>query len=133
MNAVFADTSFFVAVLSVRDVHHAAADRFSREFRGPIVTSRWILVEVANYFAASRYRPVAAQFVESVLADPLVECHPSDDASFASGWRLYCDRLDKEWSLTDYISFVIMQQRSIGQALTTDHHFEQAGFGILLK
>ncbi len=42
-------------------------------------------------------------------------------------------RLDKDWSLTDCISFAVMQERSLTEALTSDHHFEQAGFTALLK
>ena len=52
---------------------------------------------------------------------------------FASGSDLYAQRLDKDWSLTDCISFVVMRERGIAEALTADHHFEQAGFTILLR
>ena len=58
---------------------------------------------------------------------------PGDDASFHTGLTLYFSRPDKDWSLTDCISFVIMQREGITEALTGDHHFEQAGFNILLK
>jgi predicted nucleic acid-binding protein len=46
---------------------------------------------------------------------------------------LYASRFDKAWSLTDCISFVVMEQQGIREALTGDHHFEQAGFVALLK
>jgi hypothetical protein len=49
------------------------------------------------------------------------------------GWALYADRPDKYWSLTDCISFVVMKDHQITEALTGDHHFEQAGFVALLK
>jgi uncharacterized protein len=51
----------------------------------------------------------------------------------AAGFSLYSQRPDKDWSLTDCISFVVMQREGITEALTGDHHFEQAGFSILLK
>ena len=133
MKATFADTSFFVAALNHRDVHHAAAARFLRGYSEAIVTSHWVLLEVANYFARSTNRAVAAQFIESVLADPKVECVSASVDSFMTGLKLFRDRPDKHWSLTDCVSFEIMKQRAIHQALTTDHHFEQAGFDILLK
>jgi predicted nucleic acid-binding protein len=46
---------------------------------------------------------------------------------------LYRSRLDKEWGLTDCISFIVMEQRGITKALTTDLHFQQAGFAVLMK
>jgi predicted nucleic acid-binding protein len=52
---------------------------------------------------------------------------------FRRGFDLYADRPDKEWSLTDCISFVVMTDRRITDALTGDHHFEQAGFVAILK
>jgi predicted nucleic acid-binding protein len=57
---------------------------------------------------------------------------PVSDTLFQLGWQLYCQRLDKDWGLTDCISFVIMQQENITEAFTTDKHFEQAGFIRLL-
>jgi predicted nucleic acid-binding protein len=55
------------------------------------------------------------------------------DRLFDSGLTRYEQRADKGWSLTDCISFVLMEQRGIAEALTGDHHFEQAGFVALLK
>jgi predicted nucleic acid-binding protein len=52
---------------------------------------------------------------------------------FDQGFELYARRLDKDWSLTDCISFVVMREHGLTHALTGDHHFEQAGFRILLK
>jgi uncharacterized protein len=129
----FADTSFFVAGLNKRDAYHEVAKRFSGEFTGSIVTSQWVLVEVANYFAASNNRIKACEFVDSILMDRNVECVLAEGSAFSNGWKLYRDRLDKAWSLTDCLSFQIMEQRHIRAALTADHHFEQAGFEILLK
>ncbi len=51
-----------------------------------------------------------------------------DEDLCARGWQLYRDRLDKDWSLTDCVSFVVMRHRAITEALTADRHFEQAGF-----
>jgi predicted nucleic acid-binding protein len=52
---------------------------------------------------------------------------------FRTGVAFYSRRPDKDWSLTDCISFVVMRDRGITEALTGDHHFEQAGFKALLK
>ena len=129
----FADTSFFVALLNDRDTHHATAVRLGTEFAGTIVTSQWVLLEFANYFAASKFRSLVSPFVESLLVDPALVCVAADPTTFAEGLALYRDRPDKLWSLTDCCSIVIMERQSIRSALTADHHFEQAGFEILLK
>jgi hypothetical protein len=57
---------------------------------------------------------------------------PVDEQDQAA-WRLLTTHIDKMWSLADCASFVVMKERSITTALTTDHHFEQAGFVRLLK
>jgi uncharacterized protein len=65
--------------------------------------------------------------------DPNAILIAPDDSLFEDGIELYEQRSDKDWSLTDCISFVIMEERAISDALTADHHFEQAGFHALLK
>ena len=58
---------------------------------------------------------------------------PASQGLWERGVALHAARQDKEWSLTDCLSFVVTQERGIREALTGDHHFEQAGFGVLLK
>ena len=69
----------------------------------------------------------------TVDSGQLIVIHPVSDSLFQQGWQLYTQRLDKDWGLTDCISFVVMQQENITEAFTTDKHFEQAGFVRLLK
>jgi hypothetical protein len=66
-------------------------------------------------------------------ADPRVVVVPSSRDLFDRAMGLYRSRPDKDWSLTDCVSFVVMRERGITEALTGDHHFEQAGFRALLK
>jgi predicted nucleic acid-binding protein len=68
-----------------------------------------------------------------VRSHPTYEVIPASADLFEAGLRLHADRSDKAWSLTDCFSFVVMEQRGIRQALTFDHHFEQAGFEALLR
>jgi predicted nucleic acid-binding protein len=58
---------------------------------------------------------------------------PLSEEIAAEGWRLFCERPDKEWSWTDCISFAVMKEREITNALTSDQHFEQAGFTALIR
>ena len=65
-------------------------------------------------------------------ANPNITITAASAELFERGCRLYADRPDKDWSLTDCISFVVMEEKAITEALTADHHFEQAGFNALL-
>ncbi len=78
-------------------------------------------------------RPAVVTIIEGVKASPFVEVIHVDPTLDAEAWKLLRSRQDKEWSLVDCASFVLMNRRGIGEAMTTDHHFEQAGFVRLLK
>jgi uncharacterized protein len=78
-------------------------------------------------------RPNIVAFIESLKTSPYVEIVHIDASLDAEAWQLLSQRQDKDWSLVDCSSFVVMRQRNILEALTTDHHFEQAGFIRLLK
>ena len=71
--------------------------------------------------------------LDELRADPDALIVPGDDSLWERGRILFAQRPDKQWSLTDCISFVVMQDRGITEALTADHHYEQAGFVGLLK
>src|SRR2546423_5088331 len=105
MNALFADTSYFIALVNNRDIHHSVADDFARNFTGVVVTTYWVLLELANYFANSDKRRIAAELIESVLSDHRADCIEASGRSLVHGLALYKSRVDKSWSLTDCISF----------------------------
>jgi predicted nucleic acid-binding protein len=133
MNSVFADTAFFVAFLSRRDRFHELAHELMNTLQARIVTTDWVLVEVANFMATTRLRVRVASLVRDLQADPRSDIVPASAAAIEAGLAFYELHDDKEWSLTDCISFQVMRREAIAQALTADHHFEQAGFEILLK
>jgi len=58
---------------------------------------------------------------------------PASSELFEAGLELYRSRADKQWSMTDCISFVVMRREGITDALTADRRFEQAGFHVLLR
>jgi uncharacterized protein len=97
------------------------------------VTTDWVLSEVADGMAAASRRAHCIDFLDAILEDPEVRIVGSDRSLWLHGRELYSRRADKEWSLTDCISFVVMKRHKIKDALTGDHHFEQAGFNALLK
>lgn len=130
---IFADTAFFIALLSPADEWHEAAVRESRALRQRLVTSVWILVELGDGVADTANRTWFPDFVADLTGNPQFDIVPADDHWFRRGLDLYRQRPDKEWSLTDCISFEIMRTRGLTDALTTDHHFVQAGFRALLR
>ena len=132
MKRHFADAFFFFAWWNRRDRAHGRAEEFLREFDGHLLTTRWVLMEVADGLASTpARREVRALFAE-LESDPMVSLIEPDDLLNRRGLALYDERPDKEWSLTDCISFVVMADEGIAEALTGDHHFEQAGFVALL-
>lgn len=133
MKAVFADTAFFLALINSRDQHHARASELNATLESPLLTTAWVLLEFANALSASRSRARFERVLIRLRAEPNVEIVAPDADLFERGCQLYISRTDKEWSLTDCISFVVMTGRGLSDALTADHHFEQAGFHALLK
>jgi uncharacterized protein len=129
---VFADTSFLIAVMSERDEWHALARRLSATISGRMVTTEWVLVELGNYLAKSPLRNTFTRFIDDLDRDPAVVVLTAEAASFDAGLELFASRPDKNWSLVDCISFTVMSERGITNALTADHHFEQAGLRVLL-
>jgi uncharacterized protein len=130
---VFADAFFYIALINRRDDAHPRATQWAAEFDGRVVTTQWILAEVADAFSGSVIRHKIKPTLDSIASDPDATVLPASPESFARGLELYHTRPDKEWSLTDCISFVVMADEGITEALTNDRHFEQAGFSALLK
>jgi predicted nucleic acid-binding protein len=133
MTAVFADTVFFLALLNEKDEFRERAVALSRSLRRPIVTTAWVLTELADGLADTPGRVLFRPFLLRLMSDPRAQVVPASQDLLDSGIELYHDRPDQEWSLTDCVSFLVMQHKGISEALTADHHFEQAGFQILLK
>lgn len=133
MTAVFADTFYFLALLNSKDASHQKAVDFSNTADAPLVTTAWVLTELADGLSRSSERYVFRRVMDDLEADPNTVVIPPSQELFEKGAELYDARPDKRWSLTDCISFVVMEEESISEALTGDHHFEQAGFVVLLK
>ena len=134
MTPVFADAFFFVAVLNKSDRAHEASKAFLRPpLVRPILTTAWILTEVADGLCRPDWRPQVLRLFTLLRTNPGVEVIPPDADLFDRGLDLYARRPDKAWSLTDCISFAAMAERGLAEALTGDHHFEQAGFRALLR
>lgn len=133
MTPCFADTFCFLAMLNRNDEAHAKAVALFDSLRRPIVTTGWVLTELGDALANTSGRRLFGPFVEKLRSDPRALVIPMTDELLDRGIKLYYSRPDHGWSLTDCISFLVMQERGMKEALTGDHHFEQAGFVALLK
>ena len=132
MRAIFGDTFYFLALVSKRDEAHVRAAAFERG-TDCLVTTAWVLTEVADALAATVGRSRFVSLLSELRDDPDSMIVPPTEELFDRGVALYAERPDKDWSLTDCISFAVMRDMSITEALTGDRHFEQAGFTALLE
>ena len=135
MERVFADTGYWIALINSRDELHKRASSVSREFRPEqIVTSEMVLTEFLNCFSdyGPHLRQAVATAVESLHSTGIIVV-PQTTHLFANALQRYRAMADKNWSLTDCASFLIMEEKGLTAALTHDRHFAQAGFKALLR
>lgn len=133
---VFLDTAYAIALSSPNDQFHARAIALAEQLEAlgiRLVTTRAVLLEIGNALSKQRYRQAAVQLLDSLEADPKVDIVPVSEQLYVRALQLYRARPDKEWGLTDCVSFLVMQDRGLTEALTTDEHFQQAGFRALLR
>jgi predicted nucleic acid-binding protein len=125
---VFADSYALIAWLNRRDEAHVPVTSYLEKFTGRLVTTEWILMELADALSAPASRGTVAEFLRAVRLDPMFEVVEYQSEIYDAGFELFCNRSDKSWSLTDCISFSVMTEHKLVDALTADRHFEQAGF-----
>jgi predicted nucleic acid-binding protein len=134
MSRLFLDTGVAIAAGYARDQHHQQiADFWPTLLQSGIqlTTTSFVLDEIATYLNGKRQHAAAVALCELLLASPLVEVVHVDETLFGAGWQYFVRHHDKRYSLTERISFVVMEQRGLRQALTFDQHFMQAGFECL--
>ena len=135
MTKVFLDTSYAVALSSHTDENHKRAVELAEEFETSnthFVTTRAILLEIGNTLSKVRHRAAAVRLLSALENDPNVEVVPASDDLYRRAFEIYRDRSDKEWGLIDCMSFIVMNDKGLTDALTADSHFRQAGFHVLL-
>ncbi|HEU4558200.1 MAG TPA: PIN domain-containing protein [Longimicrobium sp.] len=129
------DTSYVVALVHKRDQYHETARRLARRLRAhaKLVITQAVCLEIGNFLSDPPNRPRAAQMLTEIQSDPGVEIVPMSEKLYSEALTLFTKRPDKEWSMIDCVSFVVMTERGITEALTADGHFEQAGFKPLMR
>jgi predicted nucleic acid-binding protein len=136
MTRIFADTSYWIAILNPRDPLHKKAVALSQVHSGDqIVTTEMILTEFLNSFSNQGpfLRRAAGTFVEGLRQNPKVVIFSQTSEQFEKALGRYLAMADKSWSLTDCASFLLMEAENIRAALTHDRHFVQAGFEAHLR
>jgi predicted nucleic acid-binding protein len=136
MRSIFADAGYFIALLNPKDDLHGKAKSVSGELEhARLITSEMVLAEVLAFYAdkGPLLREAAANAATQLCNNLNVTVVPQTSLQFRAALDLYRARSDKEWSLVDCASVLIMQSENMVEALTHDHHFEQAGFKALLR
>ena len=130
---IFLDTGHLLAVFSSDDKLRDRALAWSASLREKLVSTEHVLWECVNSLSKSRHRATAAAIAAFLLDSRRCELIRASPALLEAGLRLHRSRPDKDWSLTDCISFQVMSERRITRELAHDEHFEQAGFEALLR
>lgn len=123
--------------IPTEDYHSQSVGYFQqvRKQRETLVTTNYVVAELVALLDSPLriFRPRLFEIVDSIKTASFVQIIHIDAETDIVAWQLCKARPDKNWSLVDCTSFVVMQQLGIQQAMTTDQHFEQAGFIRVLK
>lgn len=131
----FLDTSYLVAITHKKDQYHTNAVSVSKSLESPVrlFTTEAILMEYGNMLSQMNVREKAFRYIQILRSASDTEIISVSTELFEKGLTDFGRYKDKEWGLVDCLSFVVMREKRIFHALTSDKHFEQAGFKILLK
>lgn len=130
---LFLDTSFAQALINLRDQYHEVAKSLHHHFKTApkVFVTDLILIEIADGLSAID-RAGAVAFLDECNYAKNIRIVNLNAPLYAKGVKLYASRADKTWGLTDCISFVVMEEQGLTEALTSDRHFTQAGFRALM-
>ena len=132
---LFVDTAYIYALFNKRDQWHEKALEWQQKLaleNRSLITTQFILTEIADGLSPLKSRQNAANIIHALENSEIVEVIPATPELFRKGLNLYESRPDKSWGLTDCISFVVMNEKNLFEVLTTDDHFRQAGFRVLM-
>jgi uncharacterized protein len=129
----FVDTLFVAVLINPRDQYHSSAVSLAAVYEStPLVTTDVVLLEIGNTFSR-HHKADAIVVVRHFLSSANVQVLRLTPALFDRAFALYASRQDKDWGLSDCVSFIVMQDEGVTDALTFDQHFVQAGFRALMR
>jgi len=132
--SVFLDTSYILTLVFKDDYFNNKANAISKLISSEkinIVTTELVIIEIGDSLAKTKIRHKSIPAINNLRS--FSQISNIDIETLREAWELYEKRIDKEWGITDCYSFIVMKRLDIRQALSTDKHFEQAGFEVLLK
>jgi predicted nucleic acid-binding protein len=133
---VFMDTSGFFALWNLSDQHHAKAVRVQEALIGKrrrFLTTEYVVDETVTLLRVRHSHAAASDFLDTVESSEALRVEWIGPERFHAAAMLFRKHNDKDWSFTDCVSFAVMRELRIRDAFTADHHFKQAGFGLLLR
>lgn len=133
---VFLDTAYAIALSVESDEYHQRAEELAEQLEAEktrLITTRAVLLEIGNALSKKRYRQAAVELLDALEQDLQVEIVLLSEELYERALELFRNCPDKDWGLIDCVSFVVMKEYGLTEALTTDEHFEQAGFRSLLR
>lgn len=136
MAEIFLDASYAIALASPRDQHHERAIQLAERIEAErirLVTTQAVLLEIGNSLAKRRFRAEACTLIAALVSDPAVEVIPLSEPLFRRAFDLFSRYQDKEWGLTDCLSFLVMRERGVTDALTADEHFRAGRFSSAVE
>lgn len=134
-NNILLDTNGWIALLHSGDARHSEAEKIWQGLiRGGarVVVTDWIIAETGNGSARSQHRSQVVEAVYATINHPRVDLVIIDEDLLRRSLDFFGRHQDKSWGLVDCASFLVMQDRGLSVAFTSDRHFEQAGFQCLL-
>lgn len=132
---VFVGTAYVFALVNSRDQWHEVAVQWGHNLtanRRKLLTTDLVFIEIADGLANLSFRKRAIPIIDQFRSSSFVDIVPITSDLIDRAFDLYRARPDKEWGLTDCVSFVVMNDCGLTDALTSDDHFRQAGFNALL-
>jgi len=132
---VFADTSFFFALAAKRDpAHRPAVTAYEKLLRARVrlVSTDYIIDEILTLTKARINSATALELLDRIERSEAVDLEEVTPAMFSISKGYFRKHSDHGYSFTDCTSFVVMHDLKLRVALSTDHHFAEAGFEVLL-
>ena len=130
---ILIDTGYLLALVQVRDELHERAVRWAQATTTTLLITDYVIWETINALSQPTDRAKGHLLLDHLHSASEYRLVAATPELTQAGLQLHSERLDKAWSLTDCISFIVMHDRGLTQALAHDHHFEQAGFEALLR